>query len=210
MRSTSVIAVGLVAAAAMLAGCGPKAAPAPTNSGTTGPTATPAVKALAPGNCTYFTNDDAATLIGSVNDTNPLVDINTAGGETIDLCFYGNLNIPGHSFQGFSYGIVKYDSDTTAQAKLQALEAEMLSDASEHDWPVTGLTLPNGGSLPPTGPVLGGYGTKTDNGLTYTLAVIGTNVGPYLVATIAGSTTDADTAKGYAQTVLATLISQAA
>ena len=49
------------------------------------------------------------------------------------------------------------------------------------------------------GQVLGGFGTKTDDsGLTYTIAVVGTNVGPYLVAALGASTESPDNAKALA------------
>ena len=60
---------------------------------------------------------------------------------------------------------------------------------------------------PGAGQVLGGYGTKTDNGITFTIAVVGTNVGPYLVAALGGSTESVDDAKKFALTVFAALSS---
>ena len=74
------------------------------------------------------------------------------------------------------------------------MRTEMLGDAAEHDWPVQSLTAP----VPGAGPLLGGYGTKTDDGLTSTIAVVGTNVGPYLVVALGASTVSADNAKNFA------------
>src|SRR6185369_10556432 len=120
--------------------------------------------------------DQAVSLLGAVSGNNTALDINTGGGTKIDACSY--LNIAGlQSIQGLSYAVVRFDSDATAFAAAQQVQTEMLGDAAEHDWPVQSLTT----AVPGAGQVLGGYGTKTDEGVTYTIAVVGTNVGPYLV-----------------------------
>jgi hypothetical protein len=104
IKSTTVITVtGLVVALAFIAGCSPKHAAAgrqPTSAATPAalPTATasptPAVKDLAPGNCTTFAKADAVTLIGAVNGTNKAFDIGTDGGTKIDVCSYLDLEGP--------------------------------------------------------------------------------------------------------------------
>jgi len=99
--------------------------------------------------------------------------------------------------QGFSYGVVRFDSAATAFAQAQKVQSEMLDSASENNWPVQSLVNP----VPGAGQMLGGYGTKDEDGLTATLAVVGTNVGPYLVAVIGASTESPDNAKNFALTV---------
>jgi hypothetical protein len=186
--------------AALLAGCGPKPTPAPAPTTNGSATVTPTVKALNPGNCTLYSKDQATSLLGVVNDTNPLIPINTAGGQQIDICFYGDIAAP--TVRGVGYAVVKYDSADTAQSMLAQVKSTMLDSASDHDWPVTGLTVPTSG----TGPVLGGYGTKSEEGVTFTLAVVGTNVGPYLVAVDSGSTVSAGDAQQNAVAVLQALL----
>jgi hypothetical protein len=198
-----VTATALLVVSVLIAGCGPKPAPAPTDpAGSASPA--PTVKALAPGDCTLFTQADAVSLLGAVNDTNPLIPLDTGGGEKIDVCFYGNLQFPA-SISGTGYAVVRYDSPETAAAMVAQVRTEMLdSVAGYENWTVSDLTLPATGS----GPVLGGYGTETEDGLTFTLAVAGTNVGPYLVAADGGSTTSPDDAKRCVTTVLQKLVSQ--
>jgi hypothetical protein len=209
----AVAAVWVVAAAAILSGCGPKntAAPGPSTSGaapvaatSTSPSAAavPAVKDLTPGNCTMYTKDQAVALIGAVNDTNPLLGINTGGGTKIDTCSYLDLN--GTSVNGTSYAVVRFDSAATAFAAAQQVQADMLGSAALHDWPVQTLTTPVAGA----GQVLGGYGTKDEQGVTVTIAVVGTNVGPYLVAALGGSNTSPDSAKNYALQVFGALAAE--
>jgi Mn2+/Fe2+ NRAMP family transporter len=53
--------------------------------------------------------------------------------------------------------------------------------------------------------VLGGTGTKTEQGVTTTIAVVGTNVGPYLVAALGGSTVNTANAEKYAIAVFQAL-----
>lgn len=68
------------------------------------------------------------------------------------------------------------------------------------------MTIP----APGEGPVLAGYGKKTEDGITLTIAVIGTNVGPYLVAALGASTESVANAKKYALAVFQKLSSAAA
>jgi hypothetical protein len=222
MRPMATVAAAcVVAASAFLAGCGPKSAPA-LGRPTTGPTlaatpstsapatsapatsapATPAVKDLNPGNCTIYAKADAVKLLGGVNLNNKALDIGTDGGTKIDLCSY--LDLKGQTdLQGVSYAVVRYDSAATAFTEAKKVKATMLSSAAEHNWPVQSLTTP----APGAGQVLGGYGTKTEQGLTFTIAVVGTNVGPYLVAALGGSTESVANAKKFALTVFAALSS---
>ena len=205
MRMKSMV-VAAVAVTALLAGCGPKNAPTgggPTTGGAAPATSTaaaaPAVKDLTPGNCTLYTKASATKLSGAVNDTNKLLDIGTDGGTKIDNCSY--LNLRGTTVEGVTYAVVRYDSAATAFAEAQKVQTEMLGDAAQHDWPVQTLTTP----APGAGQVLGGYGTKTEQGVPFTIAVVGTNVGPYLVAALGGSTVSADNAKKYALAVFQAL-----
>jgi hypothetical protein len=203
MRSMAVVAAAcLVATSAFLAACGPKDAPTsggPTNGVT--PAAAPApstpvthpVKDVAPGNCTLYTKDDAIKLLGAVNINNKALDIGTDGGTKIDQCSY--LDLKGQTdLQGVSYAVVRYDSAATAFAEAQKVQTTMLGSAAQNNWPVQSLTTPVTGA----GQMLGGYGTKDESGLTATLAVVGTNVGPYLVAALGASTESADNAKAFA------------
>lgn len=212
-----VAAACVVAASAFLAGCGPKSAPAlgrpttgvtlaatPSTSAptTSAPPTQAAVKDLNPGNCTIYTKADGVKLLGGVNVNNKALDIGTDGGTKIDLCSY--LYLKGQQdLQGVSYAVVRYDSAATAFKEAKKVKATMLSSAAEHNWPVQSLTTP----APGAGQVLGGYGTKTDDGITFTIAVVGTNVGPYLVAALGGSTESVDNAKKFALTVFAALSS---
>jgi hypothetical protein len=205
MRSIATIATCLVAVSVLLAGCGPKTAArstGPTNGPATTAAAptTPAVKDLTPGNCTLYTKDSASKLIGGVNFTNNALDINTDGGTAIDKCSYINLQGTS-SIRGVSYAVVRFDSAATAFSEAQKVQTEMLSDANEHQWPVQGLTTP----VPGAGQLLGGYGTKNDQGVTFTIAVVGTNVGPYLVAALGASTNDVSGAENYALSVFTAL-----
>jgi hypothetical protein len=199
MKLRSILAA--VAATTLLAGCGPTDAPT-TGSPTTGTTAAAsasptaaaaAVKDLTPGNCTIYPKAQAVTLLGGVNLNNTALDIGTDGGTKIDVCSY--INLKGQAdLQGVSYAVVRYDSPATAFAQVQKVRGEMLETASDQDWAVQPLTT----ALPGMGQVLGGYGTKTESGLTYTIAVVGTNVGPYLVANLGASTESPDNAKALA------------
>jgi hypothetical protein len=209
----AVAAVWVAAAAVILAGCSsssatapapPKTGEAPAASPAASPTpTTQAVKDLTPGNCTMYPKDQAVSLLGGVNDTNPLLQVNTDGGTKIDTCSY--LNIKGvQGIEGTSYGVVRFDSPATAFSEAQKLEATMLDSATEHDWAPQPLTAP----APGAGQLLGGFGTKTDQGVTYTLAVVGTNVGPYLVAALGASTQSPDQAKNYALKVFSALSAQ--
>jgi hypothetical protein len=199
-RSITILVAVPLTVAALLAGCGPKPAAAPGPSATGSTTAAATVKVLNPGNCTLYSKDQATALLGVVNDTNPLIPINTAGGQQIDVCFYGDLGVP--TVRGVGYAVVQYDSAATAQSMLAQVKSDMLDSASSHDWQVTGLTVPTTG----TGPVLGGYGTKSEDGIDFTLAVVGTNVGPYLVAVDSGSTVSAAEAQQNAVAVLQALL----
>jgi hypothetical protein len=202
IRSVTVAAV-CVAASALLAGCGPTdtatsggpttgAAPPAAPASTTKAAAAP-VKDLTAGNCTLYPKANATTLLGAVNMNNKALDIGTDGGTKIDVCSY--MDLKGQTdLEGVSYAVVRYDSAATAFAEAQKVQTEMLGDAAEHSWPVQSLTTP----APGAGQVLGGFGTKTDEGVTYTIAVVGTNVGPYLVAALGASTETADNAKKYA------------
>jgi hypothetical protein len=220
MRPMGVVAAAcIVAASAFLVGCGPKTAPAlgrpttaatlaatpnPSTPATQGPSApaTPAVKDLIPGNCTTYPKADAVKLLGGVNMNNKALDIGTDGGTKIDLCSY--LDLKGQQdLQGVSYAVVRYDSAGTAFTEAKKVQTTMLGSAADHNWSVQSLTTP----APGAGQVLGGYGTKTDDGITFTIAVVGTNVGPYLVAALGGSTESVDNAKKFALTVFAALSS---
>jgi hypothetical protein len=213
----TVAAACVVAASAFLVGCGPKNAPAlgrpttapalgqPTTAATPAATpspsapATQAVKNLSPGNCTTYPKADAVKLLGGVNLNNKALDIGTDGGTKIDLCSY--LYLKGTDLQGVSYAVVRYDSAATAFKEAKKVQATMLGSAAEHNWSVQSLTTP----APGAGQVLGGYGTKTDHGLTFTIAVVGTNVGPYLVAALGGSTESVGNAKKFALAVFQAL-----
>jgi hypothetical protein len=209
MRSIATVAACVVAVSVFLAGCGSKTANTtggPTSSATTPAAAaptTPTVKDQTPGNCTMYTKDSATKLIGPPNLTNKAIDINTDGGTAIDKCSY--INLQGTSVKGVSYAVVKFDSDTTAYSEAQKVQTEMLSDAGEHQWAVQNLTAP----IPGAGPLLGGYGTKTEQGVTFTIAVVGTNVGPYLVVALGASTNDVAGAENYALSVFTALASAA-
>jgi hypothetical protein len=204
----AVLAVCVVATS-VLAGCGPTdtttgggpttgPARAPAPPATTTPAAA-AVKDLTPGNCTLYPKASAVTLLGTVNDNNKALDIGTDGGMKIDTCSY--LDLKGTSVEGVSYAVVRFDSAATAYAEAQKVQTEMLGDAADHSWPVQSLTTPAAGA----GPVLGGTGTKTEQGITTTIAVVGTNVGPYLVAALGGSTVSTANAEKYAIAVFQAL-----
>jgi hypothetical protein len=211
------MAVGILAASAFLTGCGPKHATVtgqPTTAATPNASSTPiasstpstpstqAAQSLTPGNCTLYSKGDAAKLLGGVNFNNKALAIGTAGGTKIDECSY--LDLKGErDLQGVSYAVVRYDSAATAFSKAQQVQTAMLGSAAEHNWPVQSLTTP----APGAGKVLGGYGTKTDLGVTYTIAVVGTNVGPYLVAALGASTESAANAKKFALTLFGALSS---
>lgn len=210
---TGAALAGLAVATALVAGCGPKTTTAggpppsgpPASSAPSAPAAAtpaPVVKDIPAGNCTLFEKADAVTLLGGVNINNKALDLGAEGGTRIDQCSYlyaKNLQ----SIVGTTYAVVRYDSDATAAAKAKKLQTQMLGSAASNNWPVQSLTTPAPGS----GPVLGGFGTKSDNGLTYTIAVIGTNVGPYLVAALGASTNSPADAKKYALTVFQALSS---
>jgi len=207
MRSMAVVAA-TVAASAILAGCGPTDTPtggsttagrSPAAPASTTPAAV-AVKDMTPGNCTLFTKADAVKLLGAVNMNNKALDINTAGGTKIDVCSY--LDFKGQtSLEGVSYAVVRYDSDATAATNVKKVQSEMLADAGEHSWPVDTLWTP----VPGAGPVLGGTGTKTEQGITTTIAVVGTNVGPYLVVALGASTESVDRGKNFALSLFKSL-----
>ena len=216
IRSTgAAVVLGVTAACALLAGCSstaatgaggqPSSAAAMQNAAAPSASApaaspTPVVKDVAAGNCTLYSRSDAATLLGAVNFNNKALDIGTDGGTTIDQCSY--LDLQGvQNLQGVSYAVVRYDSAGTAFTEATKVQTEMLGDAAEHNWPVQSLTAP----VPGAGQLLGGYGTKTDQGVTYTIAVVGTNVGPYLVAALGASTEGPDKAKNFALTVFQAL-----
>lgn len=212
MRSMAIVAAaGVALASAFLAGCGPKGvagpgrpttAGTPVTSSTPSAPATPAIKDLTAGNCTLYPKADAVKLLGAVNLNNKALDIGTDGGVKIDECSYIDLkNTQG--LEGVSYAVVRYDSAATAFAKAQKVQAEMLGSAAQNNWPVQSLTTP----APGAGKVLGGYGSKTDLGITYTIAVVGTNVGPYLVAALGASTESTDNAKRFALTLFEALSS---
>jgi hypothetical protein len=198
----------LVAAAVLLAGCGPTTTPTvtgPTGSGappaaSATSTPAPAVKDLTPGNCTMYPKNSAVSLLGGVNMNNKALDIGTDGGTKIDVCSY--LDARGLTdIQGVSYAVVRFDSPATAYTEATKVRTEMLDSASEHDWAVQSLTAP----VPGAGQLLGGYGSKTDSGVTYTIAVVGTNVGPYLVTALGASSESADNAKKFALAVFQAL-----
>jgi len=204
----TVMVAGLVVVSALVAGCGPKDSPAlgrPTPGGTATAPATssapaaPAVKDITPGNCTLYTKADATKLLGAVNDNNKALDIGTDGGTKVDVCAY--LDFTGQNLQGVSYAVVRYDSAATAFAEAKKVQTQMLGSAASNNWPVQTLTTP----APGAGQVLGGYGTKSDEGLTYTIAVVGTNVGPYLVAALGASTESAGNAQKFALTLFQAL-----
>jgi hypothetical protein len=200
MRSMVIVAAAcMVATSAFLAGCGPKDAPTAggqaTGAASPSPStpATQAVKDLTPGNCTIYPKADAIKLLGGVNNSNKALDIGTDGGTKIDLCSYLDLTGP-QNLQGVSYAVVRYDSPGTAFTEAKKVQTTMLGSAAENNWPVQSLTTP----APGAGQVLGGFGTKTDEGIPYTIAVVGTNVGPYLVVALGASTESAANAKKFA------------
>jgi hypothetical protein len=200
------IAVATLAglAVAFLAACGPTKKP---NAGSQTPVATPAssaaaapaVKDLPIGNCTVYSKSEAVKLLGAVNMNNKNLEIGTDGGTKIDNCSYMNFK-GGQDLEGTSYAVVRYDSATTAFAEAKKLQTEMLGSAADNGFPVQSMTLPSY-----AGPVLTGYGSKNDNGLTYSFAVVGTNVGPYLVVALGASTESVDNAKKIAATVFQAL-----
>jgi hypothetical protein len=204
MRTRSLATIA--AAALLLAGCGPTTTPtadgptASENRPTASSTPSPTVKDLTPGNCTIYPKASAVSLIGGVNMNNKAIDIGTDGGTKIDTCSY--LDLKGSSdIQGVSYAVVRFDSGATAYTEATKVRTEMLGDANEHDWAVQSLTAP----VPGAGPLLGGYGSKTDSGVTFTIAVVGTNVGPYLVVALGASSESADNAKNFALAVFQAL-----
>jgi hypothetical protein len=207
MRSMAIVTAGVVAAA-ILAGCGPTDTPTggsttasktPAAPASTTPAAV-AVKDVSPGNCTLYTKADAVKLLGAVNMNNKALEIGTGGGTKIDVCSYLDFK-GGTDLEGVSYAVVRYDSDATAATNVKKVKAEMLESAGEHSWPVDTLWTP----VPGAGPVLGGYGTKNENGLAATIAVVGTNVGPYLVVALGASTESADRAKNFGLTLFKAL-----
>lgn len=216
MRSMAIVAAAGVVAAVFLAGCGPKNAAA-TGHRSTGtapvaasPTPSPsaaaqAAKDLTPGNCTIYAKADAIKLLGGANANNKAIDIQTDGGTKIDVCSYLDLKSQ-QDLQGISYAVVRYDSAATAFAKAQQVQTEMLGSAAQNNWPVQSLTTP----APGAGQLLGGYGTKADDSLTYTIAVVGTNVGSYLVVALGASTESADNAKRFALSLFQALSSAVA
>jgi hypothetical protein len=195
-------------ASLILAGCGPKTphaggqqtgAPQPGSTATTG-TPAPVVKDVPVGNCTVYQKAEATKLLGGVNVNNKALEIGTDGGTKIDVCSYINLkNL--QDLEGLSYGVVRYDSPATAFAKAKIVQTQMLGSAADHNWSVQSLITPPSGA----GQLLGGIGTKNDNGLTYTIAVVGTNVGPYLVTALGASTESPDHAKNIALKVFQAL-----
>ena len=205
IRTLAIVA----AAGLLLAGCGPTDTPTdngPTTAGgglptTAAPTKSsiPVVKDMSPGNCTIYPKASAVTLLGAVNANNNALDIGTDGGTKIDVCSY--LDLQGTTLQGVTYTVVRYDSAATAYAQAQKVQTEMLGDANEQAWAVQSLTAP----VPNAGPLLGGSGTKTEDGITATIAVVGTNVGPYLVAALGASTVSEDNAKKFALAVFQSL-----
>lgn len=210
MRTTSKVirvAAGVVSLGVVLAGCGPKAsaaaptkavppaAPSTPSTSSTQPSTSPtqALRQITPGNCTIYSKADAVKLLGGVNINNKALDIRAQGGTKIDECAY--LDLKGSTdLQGVSYAVVRYDSAATAFAKAQKVQSEMLGSAAQNNWPVQSLTT----RVPGAGRVLGGYGTKSDLGLAHTIAVVGTNVGSYLVVALGASTESAGNAKGFA------------
>jgi hypothetical protein len=205
MRAMAVVAATcMFATAAFLAGCGPKdstATQGPTSGGPVAPAPTPtpsptqAVKDLTPGNCTMFTKADATKLIGG-GSPNKNLEIGTNGGQKIDVCSYLNIKSL-QDIVGTSYAVVRYSDAATAFTNAKAVQTEMLSDANEHAWSVDSISA----TVPGAGQVLGGYGTKVDQGITFTIAVVGTNVGPYLVVALGASTESVGGAKNYALSV---------
>ncbi len=220
MRTRSTVAASvlcLAVAGALLTGCGstaPGAAGQPTGaasgspaqstqpSSPTAPSGSPslAAKVLTAGNCTLYTHSDAVALLGGVNLNNNAIDIGTDGGTKIDVCSY--IDLKGmQDIQGVSDAVVRYDSPATAFAEAKKVQTQMLGSAASNNWPVQSLTAP----VPGAGQLLGGYGSKSDNGITYTIAVVGTNVGPYLVAALGASSESADNAKKFALTLFQAL-----
>lgn len=205
MRIKSMAATALACLAVVaMAACGPTKTPkgggqtsvaAPASSA-----AAATVKDIPAGNCTLYTKAQAVTLLGAVNSNNKALEIKTDGGTKIDVCSY--LNLKGlTALEGISYAVVRFDSAATAFTEAQKVQTEMLGDAAEHNWPVQSLTTP----APGAGQVLGGYGTKTEQGVTTTIAVVGTNVGPYLVVALGGSTENSENAKAFALKVFQSL-----
>ena len=121
---------------------------------------------------------------------NKAIDVGTDGGTKIDLCSY--IYLKGmKDLQGVSYAVVRYDNAATAYAKAKKLQTQILGSAAANNWPVQSLTT----AAPGAGNVLGGYGTKTESGIKFTIAVVGTNVGPYLIAALAASSESTGNAK---------------
>jgi hypothetical protein len=185
-------------------GASSPAASSPSGSPTVAAPSTPAVKDLTPGNCTLYPKATAVTLLGGVNVNNNSIDISTGGGTKIDVCSYLDAKAM-TDLQGVSYAVVRYDTPATAFAEAQKVQADMLGTAARNNWPVQSLTTP----APGGGQVLGGYGSKTDQGVTYTIAVVGTNVGPYLVVALGASTESVDHSKAFALNVFQALSSAA-
>jgi hypothetical protein len=183
--------VGLVAAIVAVAGCSPKSIPA----------AAPPTVVLTPGNCSYFTHDQAVARFGNVITGDPPVDLNSAGGQLIDKCFYGDISSATLLIVG--YFIYQYDNPATAQGKLQGAEDSVVNPAIRSDWTVSGLVPPATG----IGPVRGGSaeginGIKFGDGtMTVSLAVVGTTIGSYLIAAEGVTSTTADQAKAIAEPV---------
>jgi len=205
-RSIGVVAVACLAvASAFLTGCGPKTpSTGPTRAapGASPSPIAPAVKDLTVGNCTLYPKTAAVSLLGGSTGSNKNLEIGTDGGTKIDVCSY--LNFKGATdLEAASYAVVRYDSAATAFAEAQKVQTQMLGSAASNNWPVQSLTTPAPGS----GQVLGGYGTKTDSGIAYTMAVVGTNVGPYLVVALGASTESPDNAKKFALAVFGALSS---
>jgi hypothetical protein len=201
----------------LLAGCGPTKRPTangqPTGAASPAPSApaspagspVPAVKDIPAGNCTLYTKADAIKLMGGANGANKALDLKTGGGTRIDECSY--LYSPAMTtIQGITYGVVRYDSAATAAAKAKQLQVDMLGSAASNNWSVQSL-IP---AVPGAGQVRGGFGTKTEDGITFTMAVVGTNVGPYLVAALGASTVSEANAKKFSLAVFQSLVASVA
>lgn len=217
MKTRLATVAALALASALLAACGPAKTPTagagPTAPGPSAPAPSapasapagspaPAVKDIPAGNCTLFVKADAIKLLGALSGNNKALDLATDGGTRIDQCSY--LDIKGlQDIEGTTYAVVRYDNAATAYAKAKKLQAQMLDSANQNNWPLQSMTIPARGA----GPVLAGYGTRTEDGIKFTIAVIGTNVGPYLVAALGASSESVGNAKKYALAVFQKLSS---
>lgn len=199
MGSNVRVAAAVVAALSvgLVAGCsrsGANAAPTPTNSSvlvnTPGgsPSATGNQTITIPaGNCTHYTKDQAAKLIGVINSTiaPPIPD--SGGGRLVDRCSYTHQTVL--NGEAIAYGIIQFDSISAAQAGVSAGEKELYAKQSIHD--VAPFTVAGAPARLKTGVF-----TVTDP-ITEHFAIIGWPVGRYAIYAV-GATTTGDQARAEA------------